>query len=125
VVYACHCRECQKQSASAFALSMPMRDRAFALKGEVASFERTTGSEATTLCFFCPGCGTRIYHRSSSSPGRLTLKAGTLDDTAILQPVAHLWTRSKQPWVLLPDDIAAFETQPDNFTAWREELANY
>jgi hypothetical protein len=41
------------------------------------------------------------------------VRAGTLDDTSWLQPTAHFWTRSKQPWIVLPEGDSVFETQPD------------
>jgi hypothetical protein len=40
------------------------------------------------------------------------VRAGTLDDTFWLRPTAHFWTRSAQPWVVLPPDGQRFETQP-------------
>jgi hypothetical protein len=49
-----------------------------------------------------------------SVPGALWLRAGTLDDTRWLKPVAHLWTRSAQPWFALPEGARTYETQPDD-----------
>ena len=46
-------------------------------------------------------------------PEVVRLKPGTLDDTAVLKPVAHVWTKRAQPWVEIPDDLPSFETQPD------------
>jgi hypothetical protein len=43
---------------------------------------------------------------------RLISRAGTLDDTSWLRPTAHFWTRSKQPWITLPEGDQIFETQP-------------
>jgi hypothetical protein len=43
------------------------------------------------------------------------VRAGSLDDTSWLRPTAHIWTRSKQPWITLPDGDRQFETQPDDF----------
>jgi hypothetical protein len=42
------------------------------------------------------------------------VRGGTLDDTSGLKPTMHFWTRSRQPWVALPDDATLFETQPDS-----------
>jgi hypothetical protein len=48
-----------------------------------------------------------------------TVRAGTLDDTSWLRPAAHFWTRSKQPWVVLPDERShVFEAQPDDIFAF-------
>ena len=117
--YACHCRECQKQSASAFALSIPAPRSALALEGETASWTRKADSGAETTCHFCPRCGSRLFHRSSAAPDAVTIKAGALDDTSDVRPLAHFWVSRKQPWVRLDPDVAAFETQPDDLAAWR------
>lgn len=122
IVYACHCQECQKQTASAFALSVPVLRDDFMIEGPLASYDRSAASGATTSCWFCPACGTRLYHQSSGSPHFITLKGGTLDDTSDLAPVAHLWIRRKQPWLQLPGGIQTFETQPDDLKSWRERL---
>jgi hypothetical protein len=118
-VYACHCRECQKQSAAAFGLSMPVRADDIEVTGELAFYERATDSGSRTRCAFCPQCGTRLYHRSARYPDILTLKAGSLDDTSGLAPAAHIWTSRRQPWVILDDGVPAFETQPEDLKAWR------
>lgn len=47
------------------------------------------------------------------------VRAGTLDDTSWLRPTVHFWTRSKQPWIVLPDARShVFETQPDDVFAF-------
>ena len=121
-VYACHCRECRRQSGSAFGLSMPVPSEAFSIFGRLESHARPTHSGTRTHCFFCPACGARIFHRSERAPDRVTVKAGTLDEADTLRPVAHLWVSRKQPWVRLDPDVPAFETQPDDLPAWREAL---
>ncbi len=123
-VYACHCLECQKQSASACALSIPLSLDVFDIAGPLKSYERPTDSGTTTSCWFCENCGTRVYHQSARSSRSITLKGGTLDDTGSLNPVAHLWTRRKQSWVILPPAVPAFETQPADLTAWRKTLVS-
>ncbi|MGP1353105.1 MAG: GFA family protein [Parasphingopyxis sp.] len=121
-VYACHCRECQKQSASAFALSVPVARDRLTLEGETATWERPSASGATTRCHFCPRCGTRLYHASSRNAERITIKGGAFDDTDWIAPQAHLWVSRKQGWMMLPDGAPTHETQPDDLSAWRDGL---
>jgi hypothetical protein len=47
-----------------------------------------------------------------------TVPAGTLDDTSWLQPTVHFWTRSAQPWVVLPEGSQRFETPPADLTGF-------
>ena len=63
VVYACHCTECQRQSGSAFAMAAVIPQEHFRItKGSPKMFARKTGPAKTMECWFCPDCGTRLYH---------------------------------------------------------------
>lgn len=124
IVYACHCRECQKQSSSAFGLSMPVRASSIEIDGALAVYERPAATGAVTRCFFYPDCGSRIYHRDATAGEFISLKAGSLDDTAELTLVAHLWICRKQPWVRLDPKLAAFDTQPEDLGGWRAALVS-
>ena len=102
----CHCRECQRQSGSAFALSLNVPTEAFSLvSGELKTFTTVCDSGRTKECAFCGSCGTRIYHRGKWG---MSIKAGTLDDTSNLSPNAHYWTKRKQPWVQIPEGVRCF-----------------
>ncbi|MDH3660875.1 MAG: GFA family protein [Alphaproteobacteria bacterium] len=120
--YACHCLECQKQSASAFGLSVPVPARHFRVDGAMKVYRRPTDSGAETDCWFCETCGTRLYHQGADETDYVTIKGGSLDRPALLNPIAHIWVKRKQPWVLLPPDVPAHPTQPDDLDAWRESL---
>jgi hypothetical protein len=110
---ACHCRECQKQSASAFGLVMPIPRNTFTrLQGELKIWERVADSGRRVENLFCPQCGTRIYHSSSLGPDFIHLRAGTLDDTSKLRPAAHVWTDRAQPWFVFPLDQPRFAREP-------------
>ena len=117
--YACHCGECKKQSASAFSVSVPIRFSAIEIYGATTIFETKAFSGARKLAFFCPQCGTRLWHRSAEDSEWMTLKVGTLDDAAGISPRGHLWVSKKQPWIVIPDDVPAFDTQPEDVQAWR------
>lgn len=109
----CHCTECQRQSGSAFGMSLVVRKSSFELEsGEPRTFTRTAASGRLLACVFCPSCGTRIYHEPAYMPGTLNIKPGTLDDTSWLVPDLHAWTKSKQPWVPIPDGATCFDEQP-------------
>src|SRR5262245_58313341 len=101
---ACHCTECQRQSGSAFGMSLLIRSKDLRLlTGETRAFSVLCDSGRTKSCVFCPGCGTRIYHQVVDDV--LSIKAGTLDDTSWLNPAAHYWTKRKQPWIVIPRGV--------------------
>ena len=122
-VYACHCRECQKQSASAFGMSLPVRAEDFAVTGAMATWERDTYRGTRSRASFCPSCGSRVYHQIVGSTGFVTVKGGSLDDTSWLAPVAHIWVSRRQPWVVLDPATPTHPTQPDDMLAWRRSFA--
>lgn len=102
----CHCRDCQRQSSSAFGMSLSVPRGAFALRsGTLKTFEVTCDSGRIKTCSFCPECGTRIHHQTERG---MSLKAGTLDDTSWLKPDAHYWTARKQPWIEIKDGTPQF-----------------
>lgn len=111
----CHCRDCQRQSGSAFGMSLVIAPETFQLlAGELSTFEMTADSGRVKTCAFCPRCGVRIYNRTSAL---CSVKAGTLDDTSWFRPDANYFTRSKQEWTPLADGVPAFETHergPEN-----------
>ncbi|MEO0393022.1 MAG: GFA family protein [Pseudomonadota bacterium] len=126
-LYACHCTECQKQSASAFGLSLRVPKEAVELTGETASMSRSDPDAPFTEGVFCPACGTRIMHRRPTRD-TVNIKAGTLDDTSWLMPIGHLWTQSAQAGFRPhPDDIL-YDRQPDDYealiAAWSKATAS-
>ena len=115
MIYACHCTICQRQSAGAFGMAVVFEGGEIVTKGrDLAHFVRP-GHGRQIRCYFCPECGTRIYHRWFTEEGDcpfLNLKPGTLDDTSWLRPGCHVWARHAQPWVRFSEDDVVFETQP-------------
>ncbi len=109
----CHCTDCQRQSGSAFGMTLLVNEADFRLtQGEVKTFVSTSAAGRAKLGAFCPRCGTRIYHKPEWRPATVSVKPGTLDDTSELKPDMHIWTRSKPPWVTIPDRVKTHETNP-------------
>lgn len=120
--YACHCSQCQKQSASAFGLSVPVARSAFTVEGPTSYWSRSTYTGGRTDCHFCTECGTRVYHARAGGTGFVTVKAGAFDEVHDLEPRAHLWTSMKLPWTVIPEGVEQYETQPKDLRAWRDAL---
>jgi len=125
-LYICHCSECQKQTASAFAMSLTVRSDEFeVMEGSLKEWCRPSDSGATVFCRFCPVCGTRIVHGKDTRPEYINVKPGTLDDTSWLRPVAQIWTSRAQPWVKLGSNYLSYPQQPidsaDMWSRWQEE----
>jgi hypothetical protein len=119
--YACHCSQCQKQSASAFGLSVPVLQSEFSVEGPTSYWSRSTYSGGRTDCHFCTDCGSRVFHARAG--GELaTVKGGAFDALSDLEPRAHIWVSMKRPWVMIPDAAEIHETQPPDLAAWRRSF---
>jgi len=113
-VYVCHCRECQRQSASAFGISVIVRRTDLRLtQGTPKRWTRAADSGRTFACFFCPDCGTRVWHGDPDSEPMVSVKGGSLDAPPDLDGVAHIWTSRKVPGVVIPPDAPQYAQEPD------------
>lgn len=123
-LFACHCKDCQRQSSSAFGMALWVRlGSAELLNGRLRDWVRITPSGNQMLCQFCEECGTRIFHRLLDQPDVLSIKPGTLDDTKNLSPVGHLWVSGVQHWLSPAIQGVCFTGNPDHgfnqlFQAW-------
>jgi len=96
----CHCKNCQRQTGTAFSLVVGVREEDFELDGEPAVF--TTAGEdhgGETRRHFCSACGSPLLSTSDALPGIVIVKAGTLDDVSWLQPQLEVWGEQAQPWI--------------------------
>ena len=107
----CHCKNCQRQSGSAFSTIIGVPEGALSIEGEFKTFDDQGESGEAVLRDFCPNCGSPLFSRVAVAPGLIFIKVGTLDDTSGFTPAMHLWTKSKQHWVDLAGQLA-FETNP-------------
>jgi hypothetical protein len=120
--YACHCTQCQSQTGSAFALQLWLLADDLKVEGDLIEGQFVKPDGNVVSMFACPHCFSRIYGVNNSRPQFLVLRAGTLDDSASFTPDFHLWTRSKQPWVAIPEGALALETQADSPEEWTRLL---
>ena len=107
----CHCKNCQRQSGSAFSTIIGVPEGALTIEGAFKTYDDRGESGEAVLRDFCPNCGSPMFSRVAVAPGLIFIKVGTLDDTSAFTPAMHLWTKSKQHWVDLAGQLA-FETNP-------------
>jgi hypothetical protein len=112
VVHACHCRDCQRLTGSAFVVNIWIeRGRVEADHARLRPVLLTAGSGKPHEVFRCPECGTALWSKYHAAPGdTVMLRAGTLDQPETITPDVHIFTRSKMPWVTLPAGVPAFDS---------------
>mgnify|MGYP000211515064 FL=1 len=112
MVAACHCKECQKLSTSAFSITAMVNADSVKFKGPMKDWSRNSDSGNISAAKFCPGCGNRLYHFNPNEPDKIKLKPSNLSDTRIINPTIHVWVSEKQDWYQIPDGVKAFDKQP-------------
>ena len=112
MVLACHCKECQKLSTSAFSITALVNAGSIEFHGEMAEWSRVADSGRVNAAKFCPVCGTRIYHFCPEEPHIIKLKPSTLEDATLINPSAHVWVCQKQSWYQIPEGVQVYEKQP-------------
>jgi hypothetical protein len=118
-VHCCHCRDCQRQTGSAFVLNALIEtDRVALLSGETAPYLMPTDSGRPHTVFRCRACGTAVWSEYGGVKALRFVRVGTLDDPAALTPDVHIYVRSKLPWVTLPAGVPAFEAYYDSKKLW-------
>jgi len=121
-VNCCHCRDCQRQTGSAFVLNALIEtDRIAVLSGAPEPVQMPTDSGRPHDIFRCPKCQTAVWSDYGRRGVLRFVRVGTLDDASALAPDAHIFTRSKLPWVRLPESVPAFEAYYDSAKLWPAE----
>jgi hypothetical protein len=121
-VHCCHCRDCQRQTGAAFAVNALIEtDRVALLSGEPVPYGMPTDSGRPHRIFRCPACETAVWSEYGGLAKLRFVRVGTLDDPAALPPTVHIYTRSKLPWVALPERVPAFEAYYNSREVWPPE----
>jgi hypothetical protein len=105
----CHCSDCRKCTGSAFNISVRIQaDRFRIVSGVPSGFTKTADSGNELTRHFCPACGSPIYTSSPRHPDALYVKAGSLDDPALVRPHHQSWMRSKVQWAAIDPDLPGY-----------------
>jgi hypothetical protein len=112
LVCVCHCKDCQRQSGTAFATLVFIPNETFKMAGESKTFTYRGGSGQPVKRSFCPECGSAVTLDAAAVPGMVLITSGTLDDTSFIKPTRNLFCDSKQSWVPLTHDTQNFAGRP-------------
>ena len=120
-VHCCHCLDCQRQTGSAFVLNALIEADRVKVAGEVAPSRMPTDSGSPHDIWRCVACGTAVWSVYGGRAAIRFVRVGTLDEPSALSPDVHIYVRSKQPWMRLPDGVPAFEEYYDSRQLWPAE----
>jgi hypothetical protein len=109
----CHCRDCQRQTGSAYVAAMRVPASGFRItQGAPRRFvSKSDGGNEVTRAF-CGDCGSPIYIQVSTRPDLVGLRVGTLDDPSGFRAEADIFVRSAQPWDYMNPALPKYDTYP-------------
>lgn len=109
IVHCCHCTWCQRESGAAFALNACIEaDRVTLTKGAPELVVTPSASGKGQRIARCPACRVALWSHYAGAGDRIAfVRVGTLDAPGRLPPDIHIFTSTKQPWVVLPEDARA------------------
>ena len=122
-VHCCHCRWCQRESGAAFALNAMIETAHVVLTvGATDAVPTPSASGAGQEIHRCPTCRIALWsHYSGAGPCMAFVRVGTLDEPDRLPPDIHIFTASKQPWLVLPPGTPAVPEYYDREQHWPAE----
>jgi hypothetical protein len=97
----CHCRDCQKQSGSAFSLNLIALADQVTVEGELTTFVTGGDSGGEVHRQFCRACGSPVFTRMPQAPQIIIVKAGTLDEPSGLGVTGQQYCERQQDWLKL------------------------
>lgn len=123
IVHCCHCRWCQRQTGASFALNALIEaDRVELLQGEVEELTLPSPSGEGQIIARCPKCRVAVWSNYLTMGKSVRfIRVGTLDDPDRLPPDVHIYTSTKQPWVVLPPKDYVVEEYYVTDETWSKE----
>ena len=109
IVHCCHCRWCQRESGASFALNAVIEaDRVTELGVAPELVDTPSESGRGQRVARCPACKIALWSNyAGAGPWVKFVRVGTLDHPDLLPPDIHIFTASKEPWLVLPQDVPA------------------
>lgn len=122
-VHCCHCRWCQRESGASFALNAIIEaDRITELGQSPELVNTPSASGSGQIIARCPRCKVAVWsHYAGAGPLVKFIRVGTLDNPDLLPPDIHIFTESKQPWVVLPNGKPAVPEYYEHELYWPSE----
>jgi hypothetical protein len=122
-VHCCHCRWCQRETGASFALNaMIEADRVVLLQGEVDVVMTPSNSGKGQKISRCPTCRIALWSNYAGGGDAVRfVRVGTLDDPDRFPPDIHIFTMSRQPWVVIPPGMPAVDEYYDRNVYWPRE----
>jgi hypothetical protein len=128
IVHCCHCTWCQRESGSAFAVNAVIEaSQVELLQGQPVKAMLPSASGKGQAFWRCTDCGVAVWSNYPQAGPRIHfIRVGTLEEPSRAPPDIHIYTSTKQPWVILPDGVPAMPEFYNPANTWpAESLARF
>ena len=104
----CHCKDCQVSTSGAFAKTAFFKLKYTEVSGRLAvrTFKAVSGNKTTRES--CANCGSLMFDRSEGFASLIGVMAERINEAFVFEPACHVWTKSKQSHVTIPDDVKQY-----------------
>jgi hypothetical protein len=109
----CYCVDCRKSSGTAHCTHAVVPDAAFALSGDIKSYDRPADSGNIVSRGFCPNCGSAIFSRNAAMPGMLFIRVSSLDDPDAVEPQMAVYASRAPRWARMDKGKPIFAMMPE------------
>ena len=105
----CHCLECQKRTGSTFGAQARWPRDLVTIEGRTSEYVRIADSGKRLTFYFCPHCGSTVYHQLEGFPDLVAVTMGCFADPTFPEPKFSVYESRKHPWSGIPADAQHFD----------------
>ncbi len=109
----CHCRACQRASGAGHASHIMLPKAAMKITGDLKFYDAEADSGNMVSRGFCPNCGSPVLANNSGMAEMTAIRAASLDDPSLFEPILVVFTETAQPWDTVHEELPNFPQMPD------------
>jgi len=111
-VFNCHCEDCRRATGSVFGTNLFVPEAKVEISGEVSSYSHISDSGSTMTKRFCPNCGSLLFGSNSAKPNVVSIRAGSVDQLALIKPQINLFMDKKVPSTSIDENLEQASRMP-------------
>lgn len=108
----CHCEDCRRSTGAVYGTNVMVAEDQLEIHGELSTFKHQAKSGNVMTKRFCPNCGTLMFGNSSGRTNVVSIRAGTIDQTDIINPAMNVFVDSKVSSTPMHDTLPQANEMP-------------
>lgn len=108
----CYCNDCRRSSGTGHCSHMIVPEQGFEISGNLKFYDASSDSGNMVSRGFCPECGSPVYSTNSGMPGKICIRASTLDDPEVFKPQMNVYIGKAPSWDPVDETLPSFDSMP-------------